>query len=395
MHSADERVPTMLDREGYETRLRGLFIPDAILETRPDSSGEPSRDDARDLRHGYWLLATDDPTVKLDATCGVSFMSIVHPPGLRLSDESMLSDSLTKKILCVTHLTTGGRGGRLSANAVAHLCRAYDWFVRWRLSIGVERNQDLEKAHFDDFVERLRAAGAFALVPLSDRLADHVRRIRDGERPLEVREVAGAPRVDWNRLGLALGISRDALMFAPAFRDELALALEGIAPAINLSTTQRKGERRDPNRQRSARTFQSLLQIWDALAHLSHIGALSHDPLRLDPIEGTSVRKLASELGRPPERTRTLAPQAFMALLSSAVTWVVDYGPHILAAVAKTDRLTTDRPLVRSQEMRLKDSKALDPSLPPGMPRLTSHGGPSGRAVQYRIARIGSPPSTR
>ena len=124
MQRADESLPTTLDREGYEARLRGLFIPDAILETRPDASGEAACGDARNLEHGYWLLATDDPSAKLNATWRVNFSAVVHPPGICLSDDSMRSDRLTKKILCVTHLTTGGRGRRLAASSVVAFCRA-------------------------------------------------------------------------------------------------------------------------------------------------------------------------------------------------------------------------------------------------------------------------------
>lgn len=370
MQSADERDPTMLDRESYEATLRGLYIPDAILETRPDPLGEAACGDSRDLEHDYWLLATDDPTVKLEATMGVNFTSAVHPLGVRLSDDSMRSDRLTKKILCLRLLTTGARGRPQAARSVVQLCRAYDWYVRWRSSIGVKRTQDLKENHFEDFVERLRAGGVFALVPLSDRLLDHVRRIRDGERSLEVHDVAGALKVDWTRLGLALGVSGEVLTADPAFRKELALALVGLAPAINLPSRRLGGERRDPDRQRSMRAFETPLQLWDALAHLSQTGALAHDPLRLDPLQGTSVSKLASQLGRPRERTRTLTPHAFMALLSSAVTWVVEYGPHILAAVAETNRLATGRPVDRLPARRLKASEALDTSLPSGMPRL-------------------------
>jgi len=378
-------VPPLLGawftREEYERRTSFHDLPPSVIATKPGITSEHwSVGDDRSFNHDCWRLCTTDLTKKYDQVVfNCYFDSAVDYGGVRLSDDAFLHDCLSKKLLCVAALTTGLVGKRVNAQGTVGLNTVYNDFVRWRRSIGLNRNSLLTPQHFDGFVALL-GGKAMDMVPVFERLDRLVTDVTAGRLTFPMRCVSSGGRsghkgggwtLDWHALAAMLGVSFKQIIHSSEFRAELTDRLQYLCPLqareLGVAIAKNKITERGV---RTAKQIGKILAIWAYLDHFTGSGLLDHDPLRFSPFKPRPLWSIADQIGRATGRTLTIHPQSLLRLLNSAARWALDYAPHILAAVeaSKAVELSTKRK--DTWQARLKASAALDDALPIGMPKL-------------------------
>ena len=359
----------------YRATLERLFLPDSVIATRPDSkSSEWSYGSERSLWHDSWMPTTSDPdkvrmrdgdAIRLDANVGYGRLS--------LSDSSLLSDKLTKKVIVARALTFGVIKGPVSSRETYRVSLCYDHFIRWRLAYGHSCNRTLSKVDFSAFVAALAQDDVLSLIPIEARLdllaadvADgkiQFPSIRFGEHPLGV---------DWNGLAELLGVTRNSLSSSRLVRAWLRETVPQIAPRVSeelLPSLEHKASKRDAS-EPSSRKFEDYLLTWKYLHLLSVTGWLVHDPLTFDPFEKKPITVVAAEIGRAAERTRTLHPEDFGNLLVAASKWIVTYSSHVIEAVEEVRGITEPSGYWQRLSAREELEARFNAEAPPGCPRL-------------------------
>ena len=168
MRSADSQ--SGVNKAYYKRALNRLHIPNSVVATSPDrNAARVFTGDGRSLLHDLWVLCTDDRRVKRNGLWSARHSAIVDIGGSRLSDPENLADKLTSKLLC-HGLLTSGVGKPLSARSVFGSTFCFHSFLRWRNSLGIRNNSQLQEAHFDDFVARLGSGGVRGLFPIEERI---------------------------------------------------------------------------------------------------------------------------------------------------------------------------------------------------------------------------------
>lgn len=284
----------------------------------------------KDLRHDRWIICTDDPKLVRKAERVIDFALPVDVGSVLLTDRA--GDLLTAKILVAESLN-----GQLltpkSAGVVVSLFSNYGWFVRWKLSLGIEKTSDLTPAILEDFFDKLRAGGVYSLVPLNDRIQDLEERVKGGHFRFPVKS-PGTNLVELKKVHAELGLA------ARSLPDAVSHVINGmirrVAPELKTKSDTRRSWRGERSSQtadeestgdagRPAVSFsEQVLGIFAELYRLSAIHALDHDPLKFDPFKKTSLHNRARQIGRQSQRTRTMGPEQWLALMESAATWVVD-----------------------------------------------------------------------
>jgi len=381
MDTATPVLRAWFTREEYERRALFHDLPSSVIATKPDATFEHwSEGDERSFSHDCWRICTTDLAKKYEnVVFNCHFDAVVDYGGVRLSDDAALHDCLSKKLLCAAALTTGLVGRRVSAAGTAALGARYDDFVRWRRSIGLNRNSLLAAQHFDGYVALL-AGKALDMVPVFDRLDRLAADVAAGRLTFPIRRASSARRsrheelgwsLDWHALAAMLGVSFKIITNSDEFRAELADRLQNLCPsqAGELGAAIARKKCPEPG-VRTAGYLRVMLATWAYLDHFSGSGLLDHDPLRFSPFKARPLDGIADQIGRTGGRTTTIHPQSLLRLLNSAAKWVLDYAPHILAAVeaSKAVELSTKR--INTWHLRLNASAALDGRLPSGMPKL-------------------------
>lgn len=364
-----------LSTRRHDEVLAGYFVPDVLLATKPSSDAATwGEGDSRSLVHDCWLVQTDAPEKRKDATkFAIPFDTVVDIAGGRLTAPERDHDRLTKKIACLTALTTGIRRRRLSAQVVFKFAQYYDWHLRWRLSLGIGRNADVGPEHFEDYLCRLKGGDILDLVPIVDRIDRLQQEVAAGTYRLPVAEFAGQAKIEWPLLAAKLGVSVLSVSRSPNLRAELIDRIHLLAPQdadALLRHIAERGKTEAAPAVRSARTIEGLLEPWDVLSHLSEAGLLAHDLLQIRPFAATSMRSVANAIGRGRNRTETLLPPDFLRLLEVAAKWVVDYADHVLDAYAVlTDPEKLDAKS-GSKRARQDLSAVLNAKAPAGFPPI-------------------------
>ena len=360
------RVASVPSRAELEAVARDLPFPEAIVGTRSESSCDWLRGDDRDINHLQWQLEEDNAADRLrNARFLFDLGSVVDAGGVRLSAPGRLLDQHTKRVAGIALLN--GRLGRRRAGpkSVWHFGHAFDWYVRWRLSVGVERNAEVSEARFLDYLDRASRRGSLDLVPIDARIAALIStpgiRGKDGELlPMTLSEVAA-------ELGVtAVGISKSPWAMA-----ELK---EGLGSRFKRKRdTEDGGTTEDHAPVRSARGVNDALDCWQTLAKLSAIGTLHLDPLGVDPFTQRTPLSYARQHGDDTGKRGAMPPMAMLRLMDAAAKWQLDWGPSILdAADWLRDGQGALSPSYVGQpgESRVRESVDFMARLPKGMPPI-------------------------
>ena len=358
----------------YETVLGRVFLPDAIIATKPTyASPTWATGEGRSLRHDVWQARTADPqkvcgahtpVIRMDAHIGYGGVSLLH--------ETAVGDNLTKKVICCAALGTGVIKGPVSATSTYNVSLSSDWVVRWRLGLGIGRNSDLTTDHFDDFVGRLRPGDLTSLIDIRSRLLRLAEDIEAGLADFPSIVECGRSQISWLGMASAMGVPASALSRSARFRVELLSLLPRLAPDIADKVARSLHPMpSEPSKQGSSRTYEELLLPWDYLFRLSQRGLLEHDPLGFSPFEKKLLTKVANEAGRDRQRMRTLEPQDFYVLLVAASKWVLGYADYVIGAVRALEAVR-DKALGPDevQETRARLGRSLSAELPAGCPEV-------------------------
>lgn len=263
---------------------------------------------------------------------------------------------------------------KMAANTTSQLLNAFDWFVRWRRSIGIFRNSDLRKEHFDEFLSQMADGDLLRLVPITERLDRMVTEVLDGTYTFPTAYDWKAPgdiRIEWDALGTKLGVPRKALGDSADFKAELIDRLPLLNPgnATHLADGVRKNVL-TPKESFSARRIEGLLEPWVSVYRLGGNGLLKHDPLAWNPFQERSLKTIAEGIGNKRQRTSTISPSDFMRLLEVASVWVMDYSDYVLEAWDVMSSELPVGPVDHGPEKRRQLVQAFDDSRPDGAPLL-------------------------
>lgn len=365
-------------------RMPNVWLPDSVVATRA-SSGEPwVSGDGRSVDHDGWLLCTTDGSIKKDDTLySVAFDAIVDIGGVRLNSPGREHDLLTKKIMISNEIGHGTSGPKAGAGVIARRALYTDWFVRWRLSVGVDRNADLLPMHVGDYFGRLRSAVSISdLVPMIDRLKACSEEIAEGSAP----SVDLGPKdgyIDWSDLASRLGIPVLAMARSRRFRAEVSDLLPVISSEKAaelrriLFDTQPPEERRLGVEGIMDQAAAPLRGLW----RLTSMDLLPHDPFPFDPGPAHAATKSRSRK-KLPSRTPTIAPPDLLVLMSAAAKWVMDYADHVLLIWDMAQTKGRYRPADERDALSLSLQKAAPEGFPTiRMSKRDLENGPSQRTV--------------
>ena len=359
-------VPTAAE---LEAAVRRLPFPAAIVATQRDPADrEWVRGGDRDIMHVRWLIARPDAAERLrNAHRVVDFGAIVDVERVGLSDPARMLDQHTKRVGCIALLN--GRLGRRRASStfVYNFGLEFDWFLRWRLSVGLHRTADITNEHFTDFLDRTSRRSAVDLIPFEERVAALAARAMDPAADAKLRSLNLAD------IAAELGVTYLALLqtqwVKPVLRKSLGPCM---APGSDAEGDPGKSQE-EPSKRRSAQSVVRSLDCWSSLSRLSALGALSHDPMNIDPFVARSPQSLACQHGDGTGRRGAMPPTAMLRLLDAAARWQLDWGSAILDAA---ERMRAERSSSRSyyygrpDELLIEESVAYAECLPQGMPSI-------------------------
>ncbi|MBB2780278.1 UNVERIFIED_ORG: integrase [Rhizobium esperanzae] len=378
-------ITQRLTSEEYHDLLSRHIVPSRVFATKPRYDS-PETDwcfgEDRDLAHNCWWIVVGDENEVRRPKCIAAFDSIVDRYGKRLSDDSLRSDLLTKKIICIKSLVAGTLGRPISAPTVLVSLKKYDWFVRWRLSLGIKKTSSLKRIHFDDFVKRLTDNEVIDLVPWRERVSDMFEKARSGALGFQITDPSFRTTIAWEPITSFLGLTQHSISTSRAFRNELRdhfaeiemLDSDRVALSSSLETPGYLKNRGTLESQKDGRKSQSkvaYLNTWAFLRFLSVQRLIDHDDLKFDPYKLRPLRTIAEEAGDEAGRTQTIHPDDFVRLLQLSAKWVAEYAPYICkGAEMLRDRTgwPQERSATRRHRQALEDD--LNSERPSGAPLI-------------------------
>jgi len=368
-----EPVPELMDPWDH---LENYILPAAVFATRKDESSPWKTGGKRNARHRYW---------KLDHGEGqrIRFQCFDMCPG-----SSLANDEVTYRLYFIIALGSGltSKSGPITVRSLTNKARQLFWFIQFRIGLGIKRNSDLIPDHLEIYI-RLLARTTSDLLPLRERLLDAVLKARAEGRFLPTKKRRGMPVPNWKALNALLGVNGRMLSHSRHFREELRAVADVFPPDTYFGTNKdaeakrrrkqappratRKVEDEFGEPRRAEKSISNGLQVIDHLWRLTQQGALSYDPLRFRPFKHGELKKIAAEVGRKGQRTRTLDPQDLFSLCDRAVFWCFECAPVIEDAL--TMRLNFPEffgtPDKRVAGLNIL-SRDLDPQCIPGMPKI-------------------------
>ncbi|WP_017965220.1 tyrosine-type recombinase/integrase [Rhizobium leguminosarum] len=319
--------------EHYRSILSAHRLPICVECTKPELTSKKS---FRDITHNYWKVRWADDGRVPNPFFWLSIDSVVDRGGIRLSDPGRLDDLLMKKLILLDQLESTRLPGRDHVNSVS---RHFDWQVRWRLSIGFDDNGMIDRHHFDHLCDLVRRADP--LVPIFERLDWFWKRVEDELVDLAILYRDGDNvhnRLQWDVLASEIGTTSSVLSRNPAFvsemLDRISSSNSPVAAQLVQALRTNNQAYAQPN-QYAQQTIRNIFRPWHVIWDISKSAKIQQNALVFDPFEKKSLRKLARELSskKPPGRTKTLYPEDFIRLMSSAANWAFENGEYIIAAV--------------------------------------------------------------
>ncbi|TWD51231.1 phage integrase family protein [Agrobacterium vitis] len=335
-----------LTRAEYLVLLRRHILPRNVVATKPRTDSPESEwcyGEERDGEHNCWLLEKGDEADVRRPRFVASFDNVVDVNGARLSDKNFLGDNLTKKIICIRSLTVGHKGKKVQPHGVIVFLTHYDWFIRWRVSLGLKKNRSIKEYHFDDFESKLYHDDIVELVPWRDRLSKMVEAMSMGKLPFDLFELSSWKLIAWEKIAAHMGVTGASISRSTAFRSEFVDMLASVdiddalknAIITSLKTDSQQEAPSDndfvPVEDDHSRA-RGYHDVWTRLRWLSIQKVLSHDSLLFDPFREVSGRQRQGRRTSGAKRTGTLHPDDFFRLMKLSTKWIVDYADFIIEA---------------------------------------------------------------
>ncbi|SOC40018.1 hypothetical protein SAMN05892877_106336 [Rhizobium subbaraonis] len=356
-----------MSRLEYDSAVAELVLPDNVVATKPDANAKKwNRGAARSAADHVWWISDRNPHVIEKTKLVVRFDSPVAPGLVSLSDNDFLSEALTKRVYTIYGLEFGIRDEAMGCHTIAKHCDKLDWVFRWMWSESLNGLGAIRDTHFNSFTDRL-ADGVAALVPISDRMRQHIEdTTRSGESLLWLSGKGKDTKIDWPFLARELGVTMRSLD-DPTFRlnlvDEIASTFSGERQDLAFAFAHTR-TRKVPT---SVSTYENWLGVWDDLHRMSERGLIPHDPLVFNPFAASTVKQAAAAMGRKRKPTPTLPPEFLLALMDRSVVWVFDYSAWIMKAIEATKAID-ELPVKSRPKARSELAEKLNRDRPDGAP---------------------------
>ncbi|MGO6898393.1 hypothetical protein ACCT15_34155 [Rhizobium ruizarguesonis] len=343
-----------------------------LMKIKPGPTSSTARRVATDH---YWLIRQGTPSRTKEYGWILSFETVVDYGNVTLLHPSRKLDYLTKKFAAFVQLGVG-QSTPPNPNHLQQFLQRLDHFIRWRLSIGLERNEDITRHHFDHFCDKLRHPET-EFIPYSDRLRLWFEDIDSGKFSLEIiaRRRERKIECNWDALAAELGTNRTFISQSKIFIDEFLSQLEARdSPMAGILLEDVRRARNKRHRKLftidklAEGAAQDYLETWSFLYLYSTNSALSENKLEFNPFEKVSARKLGSQVGRETlKRTATLHPDDYMRLLKAACNFLFQYHDYITLGLSLLRQGDIDN---KKKWRRAKHEEYLDSVRPDGAPKL-------------------------
>ena len=130
------------------------------------------------LLSDVWIVVTDDATKTKGGTARLDFRLPIAPGPAHLTDPARAHDLLTAKLYIYYALSPTHEGWATAARSIDVQYRILLTFVRWRLSLGIERCADLNLDLYDLYRETLGDRGPRGLVAAEEIAFAYVSQLR-------------------------------------------------------------------------------------------------------------------------------------------------------------------------------------------------------------------------
>lgn len=288
------------------------------------------------------------------------------------TEECRLTDAkyshLLETVKLQSFLLRGGKYGRVStAETHEEMSRHLINFVIWMIRNAIFQFRDLDQDDFESFVNDARY-GPFALLGYGPRLSEYVADllIRGESLPQIKKPRIRLPVLDTLRLLSNAGIdprkgARDA-----GVAYEIARLSTEHGLAVIPDQIERLSKGKPSPRQICGIPVYRTLEPW--LTQWNMREDLPGDRLQFDPFQNVSCMRLAQQLGRKPERTKTAPIQQTMMLIDRSIRWILDYAPAILNARDKYLEIVEANPATWTQNLLKASVKDIVVPEGPGRP---------------------------
>jgi len=309
--------------------------------------------------------------------------SVVDVGGVTLASDERVEDWLTKGLWTLACLTGTTAQRPMSERYVGLLAARFDWLLRHRLSLGVERFTDWRPEHLENLFLRMSAGPNAELVPIEARIRASASIDAPGCANGAPGPIDGAPpnaraSAGLYRLAVSLGVTPDALrgsrVAVEAIRAQFGERFGSLTVSRDGTSGERDYEDDDDCDDRGdtthrARAITEMTCVVQGIAYLASVGRLPHDPMGFRPDwERTVVTAIRHQAWSRP-RAETLTTAHLTTWNGAAARWVVVYSSHIIGAYRALRRDADLRNTgTATFERRIRRSMALDAALPPGMP---------------------------
>ncbi|WP_029616601.1 site-specific integrase [Pseudorhizobium marinum] len=354
----------------HQETVSKFRLPPLVIASRKTPDGRILEGNQMNIHHNHWgvrqIVGRGDEKIMW-----FDFDNVVDVRSVRLTAPRRKLDYTVKKVLVLSNL--GATGEKPTAPLLAiNRSRQYDQFVRWRLSNGIEHNDNLTKHHFETFCDDM-SGDPINFLPIMDRLDFLFREIAQGKLHISefYKEDAKNHRqyFDWPKLAELLGTTKIHLSTSRTFVAELIDRLGSLdhplVPKL-VDSLNRKGDREDRDDYAES-SVQKRLYPWMKLYRLAVEGVLNSGVLTFNAFEKRTPTQVVRSLQlRQAQRTSTLEPEDFVGLLKEASKWVFEYGDYICEAV-EARRAHTSGP-IKAHGKRFV--ARIDPLRPEGAPKL-------------------------
>ncbi|RST87604.1 site-specific integrase [Aquibium carbonis] len=321
-----------------------------------------------ELESDKWHIVLEDPNKLRDATVTINFRVPVAPGPVYLTDAGREDDLLTAKLYVIHALSNLREGWIDSGKSLVRSFNSFLVFLRWRLAIGLDRCANLTGDFYDLFRDTLELGGPRALSGSEDKAQTYIAELREKGWLLPVYMTGGARTLAMRTILTRLGFTHTMQMSSAAVLTIIGYLRETDPIAFANYEAARRAPKR-PLREdtdRIAGTYLRLLRVWKSLWDLRH--RLQHDPIGYRAF--TSQRALNQEAAtlatRSWDKTPDAPPFQTCALVSTALEWVLEYGPvlrRLHSDLAKLGEMERAKPMdKRTLRKRLQQ---LLPSCPP------------------------------
>ncbi|MDP9630371.1 UNVERIFIED_ORG: hypothetical protein J2W85_002445 [Ensifer adhaerens] len=354
----------------YQETISKFRLPPQVIASRKTPDGRLLEGNQINIHHNHWgvrqIVGRGDEKI-----LWFDFDNVVDFEGIRLTAPRRKLDYTVKKVFVLSGLGATGEKP-IAPQLVIQRSRQYDFFVRWRLSNGIEHNDNLTKHHFEMYCDDV-SGDPLHFLPIMDRLDVLFSAISLGKVGITefYKEDAKNHRqyFDWPRLADMLGTTKIHLSTSRTFVAELVDRLGSVNHPVvpRLVDSLVRKDDRDDREDYAESSVQKLFYPWVKLYRLAVEGTLTSGVLTFNAFEKRTPKQVIKSLElRQGQRTSTLEPEDFVRLLKEASKWLFEYSDYICEAVEA--RRSHKRGTMKAHGKRFV--ARIDPLRPEGAPKL-------------------------